>query len=330
MTRPFLIDRSDRLRMTFSGPQAKMALNGLLTNDVSTLTEGLGQYAAALTAKGRVVALCRVMDRGSELLVDTDAAAGAGFVAMIRKYVNPRLAHYAVVTDATACLAVRGVEAGAAILDAFAPEDGTTARTDLARLAPLGGCWLARGEMRLWVVRTSDTATPGLDCVGDRPTIDALRERLCSQGSAIASEATVRRERLEAGIPAFGVEMTEETLAQEACLDTLGAINFSKGCYTGQEVVARIHFRGHVNRLLRWVTSATPLAIGAIVVDPEGQEMGDVRSSVPRRDGGALSLAMVRREIAPGTSIDVRQADGAVIPAHLHAIIPGRSAPPLR
>ena len=91
MTTRFLMERSDRLRMTFEGAQAKAALNGLLTNEVTTLVEGGGQYAAALTAKGRVHALCRVMDRGSDCLVDTEAAAAEGFVGMIKKYVNPRL-----------------------------------------------------------------------------------------------------------------------------------------------------------------------------------------------------------------------------------------------
>lgn len=330
MTPPFLMDRSDRLRMTFSGPQAKMALNGLLTNDVSTLTEGAGQYAAALTAKGRVLALCRVMDRGGDLLVDADAAAGAGFVAMIRKYVNPRLARYEVVTDATACLAVRGAAARAAILVAFDADDAASSGTTLDQLPPLGGCWLTRGEDRLWVIRTCDTATPGFDCFAARDIIDTLRDALYAAGATRADERDVRRERLEAGIPAFGIEMTEETLAQEACLDTLGAISFSKGCYTGQEVVARIHFRGHVNRLLRWVTSATPLEAGDVVVDAEGQAMGDVRSSAPRLDGGALSLGMVRREITSGASITVRQADGALIPAQLHAITPGTPAPHVR
>ncbi len=305
MTPRFLMERSDRLRMTLDGPQAKAALNGLLTNEVIALAEGGGQYAAALTAKGRVLALCRVMDRGRDLLVDTEAAAAEGFVAMITKYVNPRLARYAVITEATGCLGVRG--AGAAV--AIATWGGVDPEA-LERLAPLGGCWVTPGEPRLWVVRARDTATPGFDCIGDRATITALRDTLQAAGWPMATAAQLLAERIAAGVPAFGIEMTDETIAQEACLDTLGAISFAKGCYTGQEVVARIHFRGHVNRLLRWIDSPTPLAAGAVLVNSEGAEVGEVRSSVLRGSGEAIGIAMVRREIVPGTTLAARDAEG--------------------
>ena len=301
MTTRFLMERSDRLRMTFDGAQAKAALNGLLTNEVTALVEGSGQYAAALTAKGRVLALCRVMDRGSDCLVDTDASAAEGFVAMIKKYVNPRLARYAVITEATGCLGLRGDGAAAAIAAWGGVEVGR-----LEGLAPLGGCWITHGEPRAWVLRARDTATPGFDCIGDRATIDALRETLLAAGWPRATAAQQLAERIEAGVPAYGVEMTDETIAQEACLDTLGAISFAKGCYTGQEVVARIHFRGHVNRLLRRIDSPTPLAVGAVLVNEEGAEVGDVRSSVVRANGETIGLAMVRREVTPGTTLTVR------------------------
>lgn len=297
----FLMERSDRLRMTVAGPQAKAALNGLLTNEVTALTEGAGQYAAALTAKGRVIALCRVMDRGDDLLVDTDAAAGDGFVAMITKYVNPRLARYAVITESTGCLGIRG-EGAAVALATWSGSEGAL----LDALPPLGGCWVTFGDHRLWVTRTRDTMTPGFDCIGTREAIDTLRTTLMAAGWPMASASEMLRERIEAGVPAWGIEMTDETIAQEACLDTLGAIHFAKGCYTGQEVVARIHFRGHVNRLLRWIESPSPLPVGATLVNAEGTEVGAVRSSVARERGDAIGIAMVRREVTDGTEVSVR------------------------
>ncbi|MFM8603321.1 MAG: YgfZ/GcvT domain-containing protein [Gemmatimonadota bacterium] len=315
MNTHFLMERSDRLRMTFDGAQAKAALNGLLTNEVTALVEGSGQYAAALTAKGRVLALCRVMDRGSDCLVDTEASAAEGFAAMIKKYVNPRLARYAVITDSTGCLGVRGDGAAAAIA-----VWGGVPIDVLDWLAPLGGCWITSGELRIWVVRARDTATRGFDCIGDRATIDALRETLLGAGWPMATAAQLLAERIEAGVPAFGVEMTDETIAQEACLDTLGAISFAKGCYTGQEVVARIHFRGHVNRLLRWVDSATALPVGAVLLNAEGAEVGEVRSSVVRANGEAIGIAMVRREVTPGTTLTVR--DDASASVTVREIVP--------
>src|SRR3954469_11329924 len=87
-------DRSDRSRMRISGPKAAELVTGMVTNDVSSLVAGEGQYAAALTAKGKIVADLRIFAFGDSLLIDTAAAAAAGWKEMVRKYVNPRLAPY--------------------------------------------------------------------------------------------------------------------------------------------------------------------------------------------------------------------------------------------
>ncbi len=287
MTAPVLVDRSARLRMTFAGEKAKESLNGLLTNDITKLAPGIPMRAAALTPKGKVLALVRVVDRGADLLVDADAAAGPGFRAMTAKFVNPRLAKYVDVTASTGCLGVHG--------------DGA----DAIVTAALGA--LDDGLMRL---RSDDLAPAGVDLIGPRDAIEAIAGRLRAAGARDASADEVEAMRIAAGVPAWGVEMTDETLPQEAVLDDLGAISFDKGCYTGQEVVARIHFRGHVNRLLRWLTSPERLVVGAKVVDAEGKEVGDVRSSTDLLPTGPLAIAMVRREVAPGSEVRV-VADGS-------------------
>jgi len=304
----FLHDRSDRLRMTFTGDQAKAALGGLVTNDVVALKPGDGQRAAALTPKGRVIALCRIFDRGPDLLVDCDAAAGDGFVAMIRKFVNPRLAKYAVITDATGCLGVHGDEAAARLARAIGAD--ATVQDALAALAPLGGRWIGDGDEALYVVRSDDLSVAGFDVIGARARVESVRAALAASGMRTATATEVLTHRLERGLPAWGTEMDLETIPQEANLDALGAISFNKGCYTGQEVVARIHFRGHVNRHLRWLVSEAPLRAGARVLDANGSDVGDVRSSVATSAQGALAMAMVRREVESGTTVNVQDADG--------------------
>lgn len=321
----FVHDRSERMRMTFAGEQAKAALGGLVTNDVVALRAGDGQRAAALTPKGRVIALCRVLDRGTDLLVDCDAAAGEGFAGMIRKFVNPRLAKYAVVTDATGCLGVHGVEAAPRIARALGADD---ARDALAALAPLGGRWVGDGDDAAYVVRSDDLGVDGFDVIAPRARVDALRDALVRAGARAASPEEVHALRLERGLPAWGVEMDAETIPQEAVLDELGAISFSKGCYTGQEVVARIHFRGHVNRHLRWLVSETPLRPGARVIDANGADVGEVRSVAPVTSRGPLAIAMVRREVEPGTTVMVRgeAEDGTAVPARVERLGAARDA----
>ena len=314
MNAAFVVERGDRMRMTFSGAKAKEALGGLVTNDVAALREGTGHRAAALTPKGRVIALCRVFDRGTDLLVDCDAAAGDGFIAMIRKFVNPRLAKYVVETESTDCMGVYGAEASIVLgraLSAASTRAAGVAATDseVSRLDALGafeGRLIGERESACYVVRSVDLSAPGFDVFGARARIAELRVALVAAGTRTASPDEVKVFRVEAGLPQWGTEMDIETIPQEAVLDDLGAISFNKGCYTGQEVVARIHFRGHVNRLLRLLTSASPLTVGARLIDAAGSDVGEVRTSVVSPMRGALAIAMVRREVAVGSEVTVR------------------------
>jgi folate-binding protein YgfZ len=298
----FLVDRTTRLRMTFTGEKAKESLGGLVTNDVVALTPGHGHRAAALTAKGRVIALVRVFDRGADLLLDCEPESAEGFVSMIRKYVNPRTAKFAVITDTTACLGVHGAEAAAAL----APLVGIEASV-ISALPPLGIVTSPDGAFD--VIRSTELSVPGFEVVAARDAMTTLRSALEAAGIQEITESEVEIARVEVGLPRYGVDMDAETIPQEANLDTLGAISFTKGCYTGQEVVARIHFRGHVNKHLRFLSTAEPLTRGAIVLDASGKDVGEVRSAVvsPRR--GPLALAMVRREVEIGSEVQVRDGE---------------------
>lgn len=298
----FLIDRSSRFRMTFTGEKAKEALGGLVTNDVVALTAGQGQRAVALTPKGRVIAMVRVFDRGGDLLVDGEASSGEAFIAMIRKFVNPRMAKYAAISNATACVGVYGAAAAEQLAAAAGVEHAT-----LSALPPFG--ILRTPDGALDVLRSADYSVPGFDVIGAPEAVVRLRTALEGAGLVEASEEVVETARVESGLPRFGLDMDAETIPQEANLDVLGAISFNKGCYTGQEVIARIHFRGHVNRHLRWLSAPEPLPRGATVVDIHGKEVGDVRSSVVSPTRGPLALAMVRREVEPGSEVLVRTGE---------------------
>ena len=118
--------------------------------------------------------------------------------------------------------------------------------------------------------------------------------------------------RVEGGRPEWGLDMDDATIPQEANLDELHAISYTKGCYTGQEVVARVHFRGHVNRHLRGLLFAdggTPRS-GATLHLPDGKAVGDVRSVVLSPRLGTIALGMVRREVEPGTALTARWDGG--------------------
>jgi tRNA-modifying protein YgfZ len=107
--------------------------------------------------------------------------------------------------------------------------------------------------------------------------------------------------------------MDDSTLAQEANMDALHAISYTKGCYTGQETVARVHFRGHVNRYLRGLRYGveSPIPRGAQVVDVAGKVVGDVRSAVRSPRLGGIALAMARREVEDESEVMLRWEGGS-------------------
>lgn len=299
------IDRSDRVRMEFAGTKPVETLNGIFTNDVSLLKPGSGLYAAALTNKGKVVADVRVFARDDRFVVDTSAPAGPAFITMIRKYVNPRLATYRDVTATLGTIGVFGPTAAVAVAAAIGIPTAS-----LESLAAYGQCSLPSGDG--FVARVPDLGVPGFDIIARRDTISGIAAHVRGAGIAELSAGDADILRVEAGRPLFGADMDEHVLAQEAALDRddLAAISFTKGCYTGQETVARVHFRGHVNRTLRGLRADAALTSNATLHGADGASVGEVRSVAQSPRLGAIALAYVRREIADGTILTVRAASG--------------------
>ena len=313
-----LFDRSERVRMQFTGPKASESLTGLVTNDVLALRGGDGLYACALTAKGRIIADVRVhaiTAQGVDVesfLVDANAAGGVGFAAMIRKYVNPRLARYADVTAVTGCLTLVGDGALALLHGIGAPDDALDAvRT---------GAMFTHREMVIAgtaarLVRVPDLgAAQTFDLHVERAACAAACTALVSAGATVSDRPEWHRRRVIAGRPEWGIDMDESTLAQEANMDALQAISYQKGCYTGQETVARVHYRGHVNRTLRSVSfpDGTLPPVSAPLSGADGAVVGDARSSAHAAQGGSIGIAMLRREVTDGATLSWTDAGGLV------------------
>ena len=299
------VDRSDRLRVEFSGAKAVDTLNGLFTNDITKLKPGSGLYAAALTNKGKVIADVRVFALADKYIVDTSAAAGPGFSAMIKKYVNPRLAAYRDVSAEFGTIGVFGPDAARVLAEA-----GGSDAAVLGALGPYGHIVHKGG---FWA-RIPDLGVDGFDVIAPLAAQSGIRAALVRAGAIELDAAGADVLRIEGGRPLWGTDMDENTLAQEAALDRadLNAISFDKGCYTGQETVARVHFRGHVNRTLRGLRASAPLARGATLHGSDGTQLGDVRSVAQSPRFGAIALAYVRREVEDGSPVTVRWDGGEV------------------
>ncbi len=300
-------DRSDRARMRISGSKAAELVTGMVTNDVSGLTAGEGQYAAALTPKGKIVADLRIFAFADSLLIDTSAPASAGWKEMVRKYVNPRVAPYHDVSAEISDIGVFGRSSRAAVSKVTDVDE-----KDLAALPPYGHVSTSFGGSTATIARVPEMDLEGFEIFLPTDAAALLEARLKAAGISEGSLETWEIARVESGRPQWGADMDDSTLPQEANFDELGAISYTKGCYIGQETVARVHFRGHVNRFLRklrFVTRPAPPK-GAELVDEGGKVIGELRSVALSPRFGGVALGMVRREILPGTTLQARWSGG--------------------
>jgi tRNA-modifying protein YgfZ len=301
-----VVNRSHRARMRFTGPKAADVLTGLVTNDVSALAPGQGQYAAALTAKGKVVADLRILALEDGFLTDASPRARDGWMGVVRKYVNPRLAKYADESATQLSLGVFGVQAR------YVAEQVTgVGHSALAIQPPYSHVTVVRDGVKIIVMRSPDLELEGYDLFVAAEHFQKVWDAAVAAHATPAGLAAWEIARVEAGRPEWGVDMDDTTIPQEANLEELGAISYTKGCYTGQEVVARVHFRGHVNRALRGLrasgTAAPPAK--ASLFDATNKSVGDVRTSVTSPRLGGIALGMVRREVEIGAQLTARWSE---------------------
>lgn len=304
-TSAMVIDRGYRGRHEMAGPRAVEMLNGLVTNEVK-LPPGAGTYGAVLSAKGKVVADVRVFVRQDGLLVDTPPRSAQALRDTLKKFVNPRVAPNRDVSDSLTDIGVFGPRAARVIAEAL----GGSA-DELMALPMFSHVSIGTGDEEIIVARVPDLAVPGFELFVLAGRSMAVREALIAAGAVPGGHVAFEIARVEAGRPEWGVDMDDTTIPQEANFDDLAAVSYTKGCYVGQETVARVHFRGHVNKHLRGLRFAggeLP-ATGAQLIDDEAKVVGDVRSTALSPSVGPIAIGMVRREIPLGATVTARSGD---------------------
>jgi folate-binding protein YgfZ len=338
-----VLDRSTRGRFEVAGRAPVRMLDGILTASVPPgpvqsgpdVLRGRAAYSAVLTPKGRMVTDLRVLCTDAEaasgeagalppdtaggaaerLILDVPPQGRESLLAHLGRFLPPRLAKVEDVSAGTGLVTVLGPDA-AGLLSREAlglrVESGALRGMDEHDYVVVG----KGGGEGVTVLRTADVATPAFDVIGERATIRALRDRLVEVGAVEADQTTWETLRVEAGRPAFGSDMDEETIPVEAGIH-LRAIDYEKGCYTGQEVIVRIRDRGHVNRHLRGFRfgnrSPPPRGTELFALTRRGDApVGMVTSAVRSpRAGETMGLGYVRREIEPGQKVRVGDPDGA-------------------
>jgi len=282
-----LLDRSERGKLLLTGEEAAEFLQGQLTNDVEALEPGEGCYALLLSHKGKIRADARVLRGPDWLRLDTEAAGLATMSRTVKMYSIGRDVRLADETADRALLSLLGPGAR----DALDAAPGQREHS-----------WV-EGEHGLYVATDLgvDVLCPAADAQG-------VREAL---GVPEVSEATAECVRIESGRPRHGRELTEDTIPQEAGINDR-AVSFEKGCYVGQETVARLFYKGRPNRHLRGLRLSAPAEPGD-AIERDGRPLGQIGSTCVSPASGPIALALVRREAGPGDAVTVGGAPAEIL-----------------
>ena len=289
-----IVDRPGRGVIAVSGPDAAEYLQGQLTNDIEALGPGGGCRAELLDRKGHIQADLRVTHpRAEEIVLDTEGASTAAAVRHLTMY---SIGREVSVTDRTA---------DTAIVSVMGPR--TEEVTGIGRLAPYAVSEERIGTTELLAAGSRD----GVDLLLPAAALAAIREELLGRGAAEVSTEAAEILRIEAGDPRFGSEMGTETMPAEAGI-VEETVSFEKGCYIGQETVARLHYRGRPNRQLRGLRLEGAAAPGDEVRLGE-RVVGSVGSACLSPAHGHIALAILRREAEPGARVSVGAGAGEVV-----------------
>ncbi|MFL5908211.1 MAG: YgfZ/GcvT domain-containing protein [Solirubrobacterales bacterium] len=277
----------ERATLLVKGPDAADYLQGQLTNDVEALAPEQGCYAALLDRKGHLQADMRILRLESgEFWLDLETGSAETVLEHLRTYSIGR------------DVEIEGVTARWAITSLIGPRAGEM--TGFEGLAPEHA-----QRYREWDgVEVLAAATDlGIDLITRPDQADRLRELLAAAGAVPVTEAAAEIVRIESGRPRFGLDMGPESMPAEAGI-TERAVDFEKGCYIGQEPVARLHYRGKPNRRLRGLRLSAPAEHGAPLRLGD-REVGAIGTAALSPALGAIALAVIRREADEGDQLTV-------------------------
>ena len=291
------------------GEGAITCFQGLLTSDIEKPGDGAFVYGALLTPKGMIVVDGWAARLGPRVRFTVPAEGRERALGILQRSVPPRLARSSDRTGETAVLRIAGAHA-VAVMGAA----GVTipaAANHVVETSPLE------------VARTSEIAPFLFQVTMPTEQLAAVTRRLVDAGAHAATSEALELARILAGWPRLASEVDEKTIPQEVRFDEIGGVSYTKGCYTGQETVSRLHFRGHANRNLRGLLfesdpPATP-ASGWSAVTHEERDVGRVTSIAWLPDGGGsvlgrwIGLAIVRREVPPGAIVRAAGREARVV-----------------
>lgn len=311
-----LLDLSSRGRLLVKGSEAVAFLNGLITNDMKTLAENQWMPAVFPNVQGRLVASVRVIHTTDDtagktvqptFIIDTEPATHDRVLQTIQRFTLAGDFHVTDLTGETVLLSLQGRAAADKLTNILGASD---LGIDVGSVAQI--TWQ---NNPILVMRASHTVAGGFDVLVNNSYAEQVWQALLMAGARPVGYDALEILRVEAGIPRYHQDMDETTVVTETNLDD--AVSYTKGCYVGQEIIARIKYRGHVAKKLRGLVFEKPaiVAIGTSIKSKDDKEIGQVTSSVYSPHlGQRLALGYIKFDyIAAGT--EVKTSDG--VPARV-------------
>ena len=324
-----IVDVSYRSRHQLIGEDRTKFLNRIISNDVENLAPGQGTYATLLTHRGKIIADLNVYILEDAILMDTAPETAENIFNELDKYILADDVELSDLTPEMGAIAVHGPKSVELIQSLLRISDLTDLPERHSRVCPAGTLF----EHPIICVRTGMTGEVGYTLYTATEALVSLWDALLmTEGAQFNAQPVgwnaLESLRIEAGIPRYGTELTDAVIPLEAELEH--AIDFEKGCYIGQEIVARMKYRGHPNRLLRGIeiddtptsqANSEPLCSGAPIFSPDNadKEIGWVTSATFAPTlAKQIALAYVRMAVTePGSRVQIetsnKRVEGTVV-----------------
>jgi folate-binding protein YgfZ len=319
-------DLGYRAKISLTGKDRVRWLNGMVTNNIRDLAVGSGVYAFILSPQGHILGDLYAYNRGESIVVDTDASQLEKILATFDHYIIMDDVEVANLSDQITALGVAGPNSRAVLRDAG---------IEIPEVRPLqiseARCTCGCECTQCTVVRGADAVRESYELWLAPGDVRKTWEALVARGATPVGFEALELQRILSGIPLYGVDIDERNLPQET--EQARALNFSKGCYIGQEIVERIRSRGAVHRKFTGFVVEGVAAIAAgTKIQADDKEVGEITSSARFGfpDGNkTVALGFIRRELgAPGRAVKIGETRATVIQLPLEERIPAEQESP--
>ena len=298
-------DLSSRAKISLTGGDRVRWLNGMITNNVRDLAPAHGVYAFLLNPQGRILGDLYAYNRGGSFLLDTDQSQVEKILAVFDKYI---------IMDDVEVANVSGQLTAIGIAGPIARESLRATGFEVPALEPLEFAELTWRQIGITLVRGDNQSVESFELWIAPDHLQQVRGALVTAGAKTVGTTALELLRIATGVPRYGADIRERDLPQET--EQERALNFTKGCYVGQEIVERIRSRGQVHRKFTGFEVQGPLPASGSKIQAQGKDVGEITSaaSLPLAGGDRrVALGYIRREVAaPGKQVEAGSSEARV------------------